>query len=195
MSQAEPGPVTEPEVADDAALLAWIRSDPARGVPAVVGRYEAPLLRHVGAVLDDPSAAQDVVQESFLRLLANGRRIENLSAWLHRVAHNLAIDHLRRESRLRKLHRAAAPPGEPTTDAADQELDCRESRALVQDALAGLTPNQRAVVFLKVKEGRSYKEIAQATGLTPSNVGYLLHHALKKLAAALDPPAGKGAVR
>ena len=98
---AAPGP-------DDRSLLSCFRQEPARWLPAVLERYERPLLRHAGSVLADPVAAQDVVQECFLRLLANGQPVDNLSAWLHRVTHNLAVDHLRAESRRQRLHAAAA---------------------------------------------------------------------------------------
>jgi RNA polymerase sigma-70 factor (ECF subfamily) len=192
---AEAGPEADPQATEDARLLVQIRSDPAGAIEAVLARYQAGLHRHAAAVLADATAAQDVVQESFLRLLANGRRIDNLTAWLHRVAHNLAIDHLRREARLRRLHREAAPSHEPTAETADRAVDAREARAVLDRALGDLTPNERAVVFLKVKEGRSYQEIAAMTGLSMSNVGYLLHHALKKLTAALAASGGKESVR
>ena len=47
--------------------------------------------------------------------------------------------------------------------------------------LQRLTPNQREVIVLKFQQGLSYEEISRVTGLTPGNVGFLLHHALKRL--------------
>jgi len=172
---------------DDAQLLEHLRRDPARGLPAVLAQYERPLLRHAAAVVGDSASAQDVVQEAFLRLLANGHPVENLAAWLHRVTHNLALDHLRKESRLRKLHRAAAPPSEPLAESADRDLDRREAQAVLAQELKQIPPNERAVLFLKLKEGKSYKEISVITGLSEGNVGYLIHHGLKRLTARLRP--------
>ena len=63
---------------------------------------------------------------------------------MHRVTHNLALDHLRRESRLRKLHLAAAPRTEPLAPSAHEELDRRESQALLLREIERLTPNERA---------------------------------------------------
>ena len=177
----EPPPTA---AADDP--LVRLRRDPARGLPAVVASFEASLLRHAAAVVGSASAAQDVVQESFLRLLANGQPIENLSAWLHRVTHNVAVDHLRKESRLRKLHLAAAPRSEPLAPSPAEDLDRRESHALMLDELERLAPNERVVLMLKIKEGRSYQEISDLTGLSTSNVGYLIHQGLKKLSARLQ---------
>jgi RNA polymerase sigma factor (sigma-70 family) len=178
-----------PAAPDD--LLARLRRDPVGGLPAVLACFETRLLRHAAAVVGSASAAQDVVQESFLRLLANGQPIDNLSAWLHRVTHNLAVDHLRKESRLRKLHLAAAPRTEPLAPSPAEDLDRREAHALMLGELERLTPNERAVLMLKIKEGRSYQEISELTGLSTSNVGYLIHQGLKKVSARLKAASRK----
>jgi RNA polymerase sigma-70 factor (ECF subfamily) len=178
-----------PDAPDD--LLAHLRRDPVRGLAPVLASFEASLLRHAAAVVGSAAAAQDVVQESFLRLLANGQPIENLSAWLHRVTHNLAVDHLRKESRLRKLHLAAAPRTEPVAPSPADDMDKREAHALLQDELERLSANERAVLALKIKEGRSYQEISEMTGLSVSNVGYLIHQGLKKLTARLRAASRK----
>lgn len=185
-------PDEQPIPAADDDLLAGLRRDPARGLTAVLACYESGLLRHAAAVVGSAAAAQDVVQDSFLRLLANGQPIENLPAWLHRVTHNLALDHLRKESRLRKLHLAAAPRAEPLSPSAHEDLDRRESQALLLREIERLTPNERAVLMLKVKEGRSYQEISHLTGLSTSNVGYLIHQGLQKLTARLRAASRNG---
>jgi RNA polymerase sigma-70 factor (ECF subfamily) len=177
---------------DDAALLTHLRTEPARWLPTVLERYEAPLLRHAGSVLSDPVAAQDVVQECFLKLLASGRPVQNLSAWLHRVTHNLALDHLRGEARRQRLHAAAAQSAAPTVESAESTLASDDAQRIVEREIEALTPNERAVLHLKLKAGKSYREIAEITGLTATNVGYLLHHAVKKVAARLK---AQGVVR
>jgi RNA polymerase sigma-70 factor (ECF subfamily) len=180
---------TEIEVAEpvvtDAALLEALRESPGRTLPALLARFERPLLRHAAAVLRDASAAQDVVQDAVLRLLAHRGRIDNLAAWLMRVTHNLALDHLRKEKRRQRLHLEASAGPEPLAEPADRALERREAAARVREELARLAPHERAVLSLKVREGRSYKEIAAITRLSESNVGYLLHHAMKKLLARL----------
>jgi RNA polymerase sigma factor (sigma-70 family) len=183
----EPSPPVSP-----VDLLSALRSDPAGSLPAVLASFETRLLRHAAAVVGSAATAQDVVQESFLRLLAHAQPIDNLSAWLHRVTHNLAIDHVRKESRLRKLHLAAAPRSEPLAPAADADLDRQETHALLLGEIERLTPNERAVLLLKVKEGRSYQEISQLTGLSTSNVGYLIHQGLRKMTARLGSARTKG---
>src|ERR1700752_2681601 len=91
----------EAPVPDDLALLARLRADPSSALPVIVSQYERPLPRHARAVLMDASAAAEVVRESFPRLLPSHDEVQNLGGWLHRVTHNLALDHIRREGRRR----------------------------------------------------------------------------------------------
>ena len=59
------------------------------------------------------------------------------------------------------------------------------------EALSRLSDRERQLVVLKVYEEKSYKEIAEITGLTVGNVGFILHTAIKKLAAMLATKEGK----
>jgi RNA polymerase sigma factor (sigma-70 family) len=157
---------------------------------AVVAHYEAALIRYAARVLNDADAAQDVAQETFLRLLRHWREplevCPKLSNWLYRVAHNCAVDHIRRTARRHLLHREAAGAG-PDHAPPDRGADFRisEAAARAAEALQTLNLRERQLVILKVYEDKSYREIADITGLSTGNVGYILHHAMKKLAAAL----------
>jgi RNA polymerase sigma-70 factor (ECF subfamily) len=67
----------------------------------------------------------------------------------------------------------------------DAALVEAETREMVFRAIDSLRPRAREVVLLKVQEGKSYREIAEITGLSATNVGYILHHAMKALAGKL----------
>jgi RNA polymerase sigma-70 factor (ECF subfamily) len=189
----------DPEVTqstDDTALLARLRAEPGGIIGDVVGRFERPLLKYARALLRSDAAAQDVVQEAFVRLLHKVSSVRSLSAWLGRVTHNLAVDHLRREARMRKLHVAAVAEQGPAVVVADHDPTRREVAEALERGLQALSVNERAVIVLKVVDGKSYKEISAITGLSPSNVGYLIHHGLKKMAAQLEAAgAFRGGVR
>ena len=64
-------------------------------------------------------------------------------------------------------------------------VEAREVAEVVTEKIHGLPPKQREVLALKLQEEKSYKEISAITGLTVSNVGYLIHHGLKGLAGEL----------
>ncbi len=153
----------------------------------VVACYQGVLLRYAGRLLQGRVAsAEDVVQNAFLKCAARWKQpmrpSAELSAWLYRVVHNEALDHMRRERRRLQLHRRHAE--EPTL--ARQE---GPPRALVGDAAAQaaealdiLSERERQVVLLKVYEEKSYRQISDITGLSGGNVGYILHGAMRKLA-------------
>lgn len=171
---------------------------------AVVDAYQARLLRYVARLLGNASAAEDVVQRAFIKCAVSWKGplepSEDLSAWLYRVAHNEALDFVRRERRRGFLHRRKADedrhlgadvqapevPGGAEGAADDAAL-------AAADALRRLSDRDRLLVTLKVYEEKSYREIAAITGLSVSNVGVSLHNAMRKLAALLGDPRGKDA--
>ena len=156
-------------------------------VEAIVAEHQAALLRYAARLLHDPVAAQDVVQEAFVRLVREhdaGRLPppDTWAGWLHRVTHNAAVDYLRREQRLRGLHRRQAEePAAPTATAQPEER-----MAYVLELARRLPPAEQEVLVLRLQEGRSYKEISVLTGRSEGNVGCLLHQAVKTLAARLQ---------
>ncbi len=154
---------------------------------AIINDYEAPLLRYASGLLRDPHAAQDVVQNAFLKLFRQwtpGKQpSESLRPWLYRVTHNEAVDYLRRQKRLAFLHwkhaqEPAPPPPEP---------DNRIEQVLT--AVKKLEAHEQQVVLLRLQEGLSYEEIARITGRTTGNVGCILHHAVKKLSRLVQREA------
>jgi RNA polymerase sigma-70 factor (ECF subfamily) len=160
----------------------------------IVARYETALLRYVSRIVCDESLAQDIVQDSFLKLLRkwNGPLEEGaqVSSWLYRVAHNRAVDMVRRQSRRRALHKRQAAEA-PQWVAPDRGEGDQVSDRAVQavHALHELSDREQQLVTLKVFEDKSYKEIAQIAGLSVGNVGYILHHAMRKLATRLGRTA------
>jgi RNA polymerase sigma-70 factor, ECF subfamily len=133
-------------------------------------------------MLHDPDAAQDVVQECFLRLLAHieaGRSLPNARGWLYTVAAHACRDRQRRGRRWlpwtaqHDTRRAADPP-----DRGDGPL------ALL-DAIRALSPRDRLLVALRA-QGLSYLEIADAAGIRQASVGRLLTRALDRLERQLD---------
>lgn len=154
-------------------------------VRAALERWEGPLLRYTRALTGDLDLARDVVQDAFLRLCTQPReRVEaHVGEWLFAVCRNRALDVLKKEGRMHGMPEAqleATTSHEPPPTAVVEDRDqATHLRALVDT----LSTNQRDVVRLKFQEGRSYKEISQITGLSVTNVGFLLHTAIKALRA------------
>jgi RNA polymerase sigma factor (sigma-70 family) len=152
----------------------------------LIAQQQLPLLRYATRLLRDPDRARDVVQDTFVKLMAeppgalDGHAVE----WLYTVCRNRALDVLRKERRLRPLGDVedlptAAPEARP-----GRALEQAEARASVLELIGGLPPNQQEVVRLKFQHGFSYKEIARITGLSVTNVGFLIHTAVSRLRTA-----------
>ncbi len=157
---------------------------------SVVAQYEGALLRYTARFLNDSAAAEDVVQEVFIRLyhrwtpaLPNDGRLRQ---WLYRTAHNAAVDHIRAEQRRRRLHDEAALERETVAPASVQaEMEASDRRRVVIERLGDLEPSEREVLILRLQEGLSYDEIARITGRRLGTVGCLIHTATRKLTASL----------
>jgi RNA polymerase sigma-70 factor (ECF subfamily) len=146
-------------------------------------RYAGILVRYVTGILNDPERARDVVQDAFIRLCRERRAAveERLPEWLHTVCRNRALDILRKEKRMRPLEESslqAEPCASPSPAVQTENRDLHDK---VLSLLSALPRNQQEVVRLKFQSGLSYAEISRVTSLTVTNVGFLIHTALKTL--------------
>jgi len=152
----------------------WIR--------AVLDRFEGPLLRYALRITGELEAARDVVQDTFLKLCKEDRTSieQHLSQWLFTVCRNRALDVQRKERRMSPsfdLDQRTSPRIDAPHDVAEQH----EATSHVLSLLPQLPPNQQEVIRLKFQNELSYREISEVTGLTVTNVGFLLHVGLKRL--------------
>ena len=152
---------------------------------------ESPLLSYALRLAGDAGAAEDIVQEAFMRLHAQFDEVREPRRWLYRTVHNLALNHRRQAGKIVRLN----PPGDDGSPAADDTADPQplpdeqiarwEGIGLVRLSLETLDDRSRELIRLKFNEDLSYKEISARTGLNIGHVGYLLHHALKAVADEL----------
>ena len=164
--------------------------DAAAWVEAVMTEHEKPLLRYAMRIVNCPGAAQDVVQNVFIKLVRLPEALAlndgHLKGWLYRVTHNEAVDHVRRESRLHLLHeRQGEDPVFAAPEAASDPRPHDERVQLVLTEVRRLRPQEQQVILLRLQEGLSYREISAATGRSEGHVGCILHHAVKKLSGRL----------
>jgi RNA polymerase sigma factor (sigma-70 family) len=143
------------------------------------------LLRYATGLLRSSDLAQDAVQDAFIRLVKHRRdgrdAIDNLKAWLYRVVHNLALDYIRKNQRFEAMQTSLAEtPSRKQENPADA-TDKRDAEAKAWELLKDLPEREQKIVYLKVIERKSYKEIAQIMDLTVTNIGFILHNSLKKL--------------
>jgi RNA polymerase sigma factor (sigma-70 family) len=152
---------------------------------------ESPLLAYALRLLDDMALAEDIVQDAFLKLQTRLGEVREPRRWLYRTVHNQALNQRRSLRKIVPLTPTPEESGRPAQDPPDplplpdEQLARLESIGLVRLSLQSLDPRSRELVQLKFGEDLSYKDISSRTGLTIGHVGYLLHHALKAIAAEL----------
>lgn len=161
-------------------------------VRAALREHEGPLVRYAAQITGDLDRARDVVQDTFLRLCAEKPERLNgcLREWLFTVCRNRALDLLRKEGRMQSLDEVewnTRPSREPSPAALVEQ---HEESNRVQQFLGSLPPNQQEVVRLKFQAGLSYKEISRVTSLSISNVGFLIHTAIKTLRQRMQEEDG-----
>lgn len=158
------------------------RSDDAE---ALVAAHRTALTRYLTHFTGDEDLAEDLVQETCVRLLERPPADErNPRAWLFTVATNLARDNARVERRREELAVRAPRPHEEDPAGA---VERAEARARVRAALAQLSPRDRTALLMR-EEGFRHREIAEAIGTTTESVGTILARALIKLGRGLGVP-------
>jgi RNA polymerase sigma-70 factor (ECF subfamily) len=160
---------------------------------AIYDEYYPPIYRYVYRQVGDVEAARDLTAEVFHRLLQTARSGADpdpyLKPWLYRTAHNIIVDHYRRQQ-----HRQHLPLDEELINAGDDPAVAAERRlsaAQVRAALRNLTPDQQQVIVLKFLEGLSNQEVAAVLDRPVGAVKSLQHRALAALQRQLAPDTEK----
>jgi RNA polymerase sigma-70 factor (ECF subfamily) len=157
--------------------VAWAGAEGGRElVSYLYDRYRQALYAFLLRLSGNPSLAEDLVQETFLRALEKVPRGagDHPRAWIFRVARNLLYDHLRRAKREEASLEEEVRLG--------QSFEPPDSLG-VQRVLKRLPPQYREILLLREVEGMSYEEISRAMGLSLSHVKVLLHRARRSLAS------------
>lgn len=173
----------------DEALMAEVSAGNLPAFQALYGRHHRSVFGFLLRSLGERPAAEDLLQETFLRVFAHReeyRPTAAFKAWLLTIARNLLIDHLRQRSRSRDLEsvenlEAVADPGATPL----QQAEARQLGERLQEAVLRLAPSQREVLLLSRFASLSYAEIADVTGSSPEAVRVTLHRTLLRLRSLL----------
>ncbi len=163
------------------------KAAPPESLESIFLAQESALLLYARRLVRNDETAQDIVQEAFMKLQAGFATVRQPHAWLYRTVHNLAMNHLRAGRKI-VPYEADVSEQKGVTDAQplpDEHIERMEAIGQTRLCLNALDQRSQELLRLKFTEDLSYKEISARTNLSISNVGYLLHHALKNLAAEL----------
>ena len=189
------GPVRDDS--DESLMLRYQEGD-ARAFEVLVTRHRRPIFNFVLRYVRDPVAAEDVTQDTFLRVVRSADhyvREAKFTTWLFTIARNLCVDASRRAK-----HRNMASLDAPIDDegrgskldlvasggpAVDRQAIGTELKDRMQHAIAALPEEQREIFLLREVSDLQFNEIAEIIGVPENTVKSRMRYALEKLREAL----------
>jgi RNA polymerase sigma-70 factor (ECF subfamily) len=184
--------------ANDAATVAQVLAGDRDSFRVLVERHSGAIFRLAFRLTGNEQDAEDVVQETFLRAYRALHRFEaraSFGTWLHRVAVNCALDHLRQVKKREETPLELPPEeeGEPLSSipsaapTPERLLLSAEVQQKVERAMAQLSGQERAAFVLRHFDGCSIPEIGAALGVRGNAAKNAVFRAVRKLRAALSP--------
>lgn len=184
---------------DEALMLRYKEGD-TEAFSVLVAKYKASIVRYANYLLADPDQAEDIAQETFLRILRAAKRYEpkaRFTTWLYRIAANLCYDELRKRGRHpfvsldeemvcgdeedAEMIRRYEIIADLKTRPPDQALQEQEMTRTIEGAMNGLSGSHRHVIHKRMVEEWSYAQIAEEMATSEGTVKSRVHYATRKL--------------
>jgi RNA polymerase sigma-70 factor (ECF subfamily) len=173
----------------DGRLIVRIRDGDLEALGELYERYKTSCYRTALAITRDERAAEDIIQEAFLRVYTYADRIDetvSLGPWLYRVTVNLAYSWTSRVKRwLHSLQETLDRWASSAQRHPEAVVEEQEWRQVLQQAIDALPPGHRVVIILHYLEGLSLKEIAYVTDVPEGTVKSRLYYARERLRRAI----------
>ena len=163
--------------------------EPEQDFGEIVRRFELPLLQYASRLMGDRERARDVVQETFVQLQRSPReQLDQAPAkWLFTVCRNRALNVCRKERRMTYLDQEILELRAGDEPPPNERLEQKEATGFLLRIVGTLPPRQQEIIQLKFQNDLSYQEISEITQLSVSNVGVMIHNALKTLRQRYGP--------
>jgi RNA polymerase sigma-70 factor, ECF subfamily len=196
---------------DDRGLVRAAQKGDESAFRQLVERYQRRIYQLALGMTKDPDDAMDIAQETFVRVhkyLPSFKGDSSFFTWTYRIATNLCLDAQRKKGRTERvdvidegdqaeIEAAMDPPSHALAGPQRQALN-EELKGKIDEALAGLSENHRAILLLREVEGLSYEELAKVLEIRKGTVMSRLFHARLKMQNKLreylgeDAPVGSG---
>ena len=140
----------------------------------LVRRYQRPISAYVYRMVGDYESALDLTQEIFIKVYNSLRRYNSefkFSTWIYKIAHNSAVDHLRRTATREQSLIGESQgeqfelPIESTRPSPEQESERKERRIEIESVVRSLPASYRELIALRHSQDLTYEEIVEVTGL------------------------------
>ena len=173
----------------DEAFMARVAAGDEQAFERLLSRHLDRIHHYLRLLTGHPQDSDDLAQETFIKVWLKARTFRpgrvRVTTWLHRIAHNVAMDHLRKAGRAARAE-AFEPPREMAgPDAHGQQA---QERQRLHDALSALPENQRSAILLRHQQGLSNPDAAAVLGVSVRAVESLLSRGRRRLRALMDEP-------
>ena len=180
----------------DEELAVYIYSEEKEAYREVVERYQDKLLRYVGSLVGNKDKAEDVVQEAFIKAYINLRSFNTkrkFSSWIYRIAHNEAINYIKKYSKETRLDDKQAEKLVGKSNI-EEELERKEAIKILGKCLNKLPVKYKSVLVLYYLEDYSYEEISDILRIPTGTVGTRLNRGKKMLTRVCSKLGGENYV-
>lgn len=191
---------------EDVELVRQALAGSQQAYTLIVNRYQRPVFSLIRRMVGESAVAEDVAQDVFIkafRALESFDQRKKFSSWLFKIAHNSAIDRLRRrqidmvalETTDSEQPDLVAVIADGSSESPATRVERRDLAAAIEAAIRSLRPEYREVVVLRFQEGLAYEEIAEVVGLPLGTVKTHIFRARKAMVRHLaahgwSPKAG-----
>lgn len=193
--------IADIRILSDAELVSSVVAGRDSGFEELVRRYQRPIISYIYRMLNDYESSLDVSQEVFIKVYNSLERYScdyKFSTWLYRIAHNAAIDHLRRNSVNAQSLETENGDGayqiqiESPHPTPEQERERSEWRTEIEAVVKRLPTAYRDLILLRHSRDLSYEEIAEVTALPLGTVKNRLFRAREMMRGLLIERGIKG---
>ncbi|MDR3559782.1 MAG: RNA polymerase sigma factor [Candidatus Pacebacteria bacterium] len=189
-------PVLEVEKEDlsDNELIKLIRQDNSERYAEIIERYQGKLFAYIYRLVGSRDEAEDLLQDVFIKAYRNLKSYDaerKFSSWIYRIAHNEAVNHIKRRSLKRFIPWEDVTATKDKLEMSSAEEDAqsswirKETSQEVDQAINRLPFKYKQVLVLRYYSDKSYEEISAILSRPVNTVGTLINRAKKKLAEEL----------
>lgn len=174
----------------DENLALNLQKNQTDALEVLIDRYQSKLERYVNNILRDEDQADDAIQETFLAVYKNINSFDprqKFSSWIYRIAHNKAINEIRKRSFFVGLEEAKEFSDQKNdSEQFKKQIDLKKGTKLVEEELGKMPLKYREVIYLRFFEDQSYEEISEILKIPKSTVGVRISRGVSKLKDKLN---------
>jgi RNA polymerase sigma-70 factor (ECF subfamily) len=183
--------MTAPAGYSDCELVKRLQKGDRTAFKQLFNRYQEKLLFYTIAIVKSKGTAKDIVQETFIKLWTNRHKLDpdqSLSGFLHTIARNMSLNHLKRAGYDQKLKEKTWERIQEIQQRVETEemLFGRESTKIVQEAIRQLPPRRKQIFKLSREKGLTHQDIANQLDISPNTVKNQIVSALKEIRTYLQ---------